>query len=76
MNYQLCLWNCDNTSLVVGGVPVPFTDGATSAFEDRMFHQIINDGDAPRVSLAVGVLHPSLPAADVSMFSGYGARLT
>jgi len=77
MNVQLCLRNCNGTRIDVGGVPVTFTDGAMSAFEDRLFHQVINNGDQPRISLAMGFIHPQLSSAKVEggAYSAWTGRL-
>ena len=58
INVHLCLLNCDDSAVVVGGSLKNYTAGSLLAFEDRADHEIINIGKDDRVSLTVGVLHP------------------
>ena len=43
----------------------------------RLLHQVINNGDQPRISLAMGFIHPQLSSAKVEggAYSAWTGRL-
>ena len=69
VNVHLCLLNCFESYLELGGGPslggdrVRYSEGELLAFDDAVMHGIENLGTTSRVLLAIGVLHPKLTAA-------------